>query len=409
MDVFERFNSKFGKWYEGLFGETGREDLRPKDVLRKILNAMEEHRSEGFDGKTYVPNKFILELNVPDQDERDYLLSFLDEEELAAVLQRYMAQNGYSIRGPLDFTVKDLENPAPDSEKLTVRVRYEKGQAPPPEPAAQAAEPPAEEIEDLPTVAAVAFDDEATVAASPVAWAALAITNSEGRRSLVTLTKPMFTIGRSRHVGNDLVLDTDGQVSKRHARIEREADGRATLFDLATTNGTLVNGKPVAGNVSISDGDEIVIGQSRLLFQQETGGKDGHPAPPMVGTPRRAKLVGDDGREHILASETLIGRAVTSDIVLDDPEAATRQAQVIAPDPQTYLLEDLSGRGTTRVQGRALSAGERWRMSDGDLVVLAKTPFRFQMPADSKEARPPGRYAVVDAEPGSAPRLFEGE
>lgn len=384
MDVFERFNTKFGKWYEGLFGEAGREELRPKDVLRKILNAMEEHRSEGFDGKTYVPNKFILELNVSDQDERDYLLSFLDEEELTAVLQRYMAQNGYSIRGPLDFTIKDMENPAEEAEKLTVRVRYEKGQvAPPEETPAPAAEPVAAEIEDLPTVAATYDDDLATVAASPVAWAALAITNSEGRRSLVTITKPVFTIGRSRHVDNDLVLDTDGQASKRHARIEREADGRATLFDLATTNGTLVNGKPVMGNVSISDGDEIVIGQSRLLFQQETAAKDAEPAPPAVGATRRAKFLGEDGREHILASETLIGRAVTSDLVLEDPDAATRQAQVISPDPKTYLLEDLSGRGTTRVQGRVLSAGERWRMSDGDLVVLANTPFRFQMPQDA--------------------------
>jgi pSer/pThr/pTyr-binding forkhead associated (FHA) protein len=257
----------------------------------------------------------------------------------------------------------------------------------------------------------VNLDDEATVAASPVAWAALAITNSEGRRSLVTLTKPIVTIGRSRHVGNDLVLDTDGQASKRHARIEREADGRATLFDLATTNGTFVNGKPVVGNVSISDGDEIAIGQTRLLFQQEAAGKDSPPAPSMIGTTRRAKLVGNDGREHVLASETLIGRAVTSDIVLDDPDAATRQAQVIAPDPLTYLLEDLSGRGTTRIQGRTLSAGERWRMCDGDLLVLANTPFRFQMPAEAGQERESGgrQSPPVPAEPGSAPRLFEGE
>lgn len=388
MDVFERFNTKFGKWYEGLFGETGREELRPKDVLRKILNAMEEHRSEGFDGKTYVPNKFILELNVPDQDERDYLLSFLDEEELGAVLQRYMSQNGYSIRGPLDFTIKDMENPAEGAEKLVVRVRYEKGQpAPqaPPEPPAQLA--PAHEdgeIEDLPTVAATYDDDLATVAASPVAWAALAITNSEGRRSLVTITKPVFTIGRSRHAENDLVLDTDGQASKRHARVEREADNRATLFDLATTNGTFVNGRPVNGNVSISDGDEIVIGQTRLLFQQEAAGRDLPPAPPLVGVTRRARLIDQHGQEHVLASETLIGRAVTSDIVLDNPDAGTRQAQVIAPDPKTYLLEDLAGRGTTLVQGRALAAGERARLNDGDLVLLANTPFRFQLPKEDE-------------------------
>ena len=92
MDIFERFNSKFGKWYEGLFGSDGGE-LRPKDVLRKIIAAMEDNRKEGFDSKIYVPNKYILELAVADPEEREYLLSFLDEEELVVVLQKFMAQN----------------------------------------------------------------------------------------------------------------------------------------------------------------------------------------------------------------------------------------------------------------------------------------------------------------------------
>ena len=130
MDVFEKFNSKFGRWYEGLFGSDGGGELRPKDVLRKLTTAMEDNRKEGLDGKIYVPNKYVLELAVPDADERDYLLSFLDEEELVAVLQKFMAQNGYQARGPLDFTIAEV--PAAEretrTEKLRVKVRYEKSQ-----------------------------------------------------------------------------------------------------------------------------------------------------------------------------------------------------------------------------------------------------------------------------------------
>src|SRR5690242_7818826 len=44
MDLFEKINRSFGGWYEGLFG--GGDDVRPKDILRKILTAMEEHRKE---------------------------------------------------------------------------------------------------------------------------------------------------------------------------------------------------------------------------------------------------------------------------------------------------------------------------------------------------------------------------
>ena len=126
MDFFERFNSKFGNWYEGLFGGDAGE-LRPKDVLRKIIAAMEDHRKEGFDSKIYVPNKYVLELALDDPEERDYLLSFLDEEELVSVLQRFMAQNHYHARGPLDFTIAEVPEAERDArrEKLRVKVRFE--------------------------------------------------------------------------------------------------------------------------------------------------------------------------------------------------------------------------------------------------------------------------------------------
>ena len=50
-------------------------------------------------------------------------------------------------------------------------------------------------------------------------------------------------IGRSPRSGNDLTIESDGQISKRHARIELDAEGRFTLYDLDSTNGTKVNGQ----------------------------------------------------------------------------------------------------------------------------------------------------------------------
>ena len=129
MDIFEKFNSKFGAWYESLFGGASSE-LRPKDVLRKLTAAMEDNRKEGLDGQVYVPNKYTLELAVGDADEREYLLSFLDEEELVAILQKFMAQNSYKTRGPLDFVIAEVPEAERETrtEKLRVKVRYEKGE-----------------------------------------------------------------------------------------------------------------------------------------------------------------------------------------------------------------------------------------------------------------------------------------
>ncbi|MBV9848498.1 MAG: DUF3662 domain-containing protein [Armatimonadetes bacterium] len=389
MDFLERFNSKFGKWYEGLFGGDAGE-LRPKDVLRKITAAMEDHRKEGFDNKIYVPNKYVLELAVDDPEERDYLLSFLDEEELTSVLKRFMAQNHYHTRGPLDFTIAELPEAerGPGREKLRVKVRFEKGeQAVGAQHAAplQNAMPPAPPAlgaggaEDLPTIADMDLDEEEPGTIPAIAWAALAVTAPDGRKSHLSLTRPTLAIGRSRNAGNDLVLDSDGMVSKTHARIERERDGRFTLYDLNSTNGVKVNGARVEGNRVLRDGDEITIGGTKLTFQQ--AGDTSFPAPPELGAggaiPRRARLTTSDGQEHVLASETLIGRAVTCDIVLGDPGVATKHARIVAPDSGTYYLEALADAQETRLNGRPVPPGRRTLLADGDELAFGTATLRF--------------------------------
>ncbi len=396
MDIFERFNSKFGKWYEGLFGSEGGGELRPKDVLRKLTAAMEDNRKEGLDGKVYVPNKYVLELAVGDPDERDYLLSFLDEEELVAVLQKFMAQNGYNVRGPLDFTIAEV--PASERpEKLRVKVRYEKGDKEvPPAPNNGGARQFGSDSpiiggggdsDDLPTVASMNYEDDEPGTVPAVAWAALAVTSPEGRKSHFSLTKPVIQIGRSRNAGNDLILDTDGMVSKAHARLERERDGLWTIYDLGSTNGVKVGPARIDGNRALADGDEITIGGTTLVFQMAGQPAANLPAaaqsaaasasPPSSAPPRRARLIGPDGEAFVLASETLIGRAVTSDIILSDPSVATKHARVIAPDAATYFLEDLSGHAETRVNDRVLFPGQRLPLTHGDVLSFGAVQMRF--------------------------------
>jgi pSer/pThr/pTyr-binding forkhead associated (FHA) protein len=400
MDIFERFNSKFGKWYEGLFGSEGGGELRPKDVLRKLTAAMEDNRKEGLDGKIYVPNKYVLELAVGDTDERDYLLSFLDEEELVAVLQKFMAQHGYQTRGPLDFTIAEVPEAERETrpDKLRVKVRYEKGEKEAPTPGGsrrplppQAGEGLREDktssgvgaTDDLPTVAGVNYEDDDEPGTVPaVAWAALAVTSPEGRKSHFSLTKPTVQIGRSRNAGNDLILDADGMASKAHARLERERDGQWTLYDLGSTNGIKVGAMRVDGNSVLADGDEITIGGTLLVFQladtRLTSASAPAPvSPPSSAPPRRARLIGPDGEAFVLASETLIGRAVTSDIVLSDPSVATKHARVVAPDAATYFLEDLSGHSETRVNDRVLFPGQRLPLTNGDILSFGTVQMRF--------------------------------
>jgi pSer/pThr/pTyr-binding forkhead associated (FHA) protein len=69
------------------------------------------------------------------------------------------------------------------------------------------------------------------------------------------------TIGRD--LSNDIVV-ADAYASTRHARIERQGDGRFWLEDVGSSNGTLLNGQLLRPNnpVPLDSGDVISIGKN---------------------------------------------------------------------------------------------------------------------------------------------------
>lgn len=74
-----------------------------------------------------------------------------------------------------------------------------------------------------------------------------------------------FVVGRSNEC--QLALD-DPLVSRRHAAIRVRRDG-ASVEDLGSRNGVLVNGTKVAGERELSVGDRIGIGGQEMVFNAE--------------------------------------------------------------------------------------------------------------------------------------------
>ncbi len=92
---------------------------------------------------------------------------------------------------------------------------------------------------------------------------AMTLTITRGPRTLqgtsIAVSGPVV-IGRS--VGADIVLDDDF-VSSKHARAF--PSGSETLLeDLGSTNGTLLNGRRIAGAQELRPGDVIDVGSMRL-------------------------------------------------------------------------------------------------------------------------------------------------
>lgn len=71
-----------------------------------------------------------------------------------------------------------------------------------------------------------------------------------GRRDETRAIEPEIALG-------------DPGASRRHARFVREADGSVALQDLASTNGTQVNGADVVAGTRtrLRDGDEVTLGR----------------------------------------------------------------------------------------------------------------------------------------------------
>jgi diguanylate cyclase (GGDEF)-like protein len=84
-----------------------------------------------------------------------------------------------------------------------------------------------------------------------------------GRRYL--LNENALVLGR-RAERADLMVPGDAQVSSVHCRIERGATPNAwQLVDLASTNGTFVNGARIT-TLALQDGDRIHLGETVLKF-----------------------------------------------------------------------------------------------------------------------------------------------
>jgi hypothetical protein len=124
--------------------------------------------------------------------------------------------------------------------------------APPPPPRRTQAPP----REARPT-ARVARPEAAPARKAPTANATLYVQQGPRAGSDYRLNLGSTTLGRGRD--NDIWIDHP-EVSGDHAMI-REEDGRFTLYDRGSTNGTYLNGEMLRGPASLEDGDQISLGQ----------------------------------------------------------------------------------------------------------------------------------------------------
>jgi len=97
--------------------------------------------------------------------------------------------------------------------------------------------------------------------AGPLAWFILKSPPHVGKEFRL---QAVTTIGRDPAL-NDIVLQ-DPAVSRQHAKVKLE-EGHFVIYDLASENGTFVNGEKVLRQV-LKDKDSLRLGQTELVFME---------------------------------------------------------------------------------------------------------------------------------------------
>ena len=247
LDALERFMEEA---VEGTVLRVFRPKLQPVQLAKAASRAMERQQVIGTGGPE-VPNSYTISLHPRDFEQFAQFQVAL-QRELETYLARYAADHGWRPVSTLGVVlVADssvpLGRPRIAAELLDLAE----------------SSPPSEDESDLlertvrqPRIRPAA--DDAT--SQPISAALLVSEAGEQFR----LRGPSVRIGRA--LENDIVI-ADPRVSRFHAEIRQESD-RYVIYDLGSTNGTLVAATAIDRSELTSD-DLISLGGYRLSFQDE--------------------------------------------------------------------------------------------------------------------------------------------
>ena len=234
---------------EGAFARAFKSELQPVEVASAIQREMDDRAAIVAQGRTLVPNDFVVEVAESDHDRLDVYAESLGVE-LATLARDYAKEQGYSFVGPVRMRFEGV----PDLATGMFRIRsgvirghtLEAGEVRQP-------------VSDLPRVPGAQFYGRPR----------LVVAGSQPGTGVETgstyeLQTPVTLLGRGTDCDLRLV---DPGVSRHHAELRVEED-QVVLVDLGSTNGTFVNGQPVR-RVALIDGTNITLGRTTLVFRQD--------------------------------------------------------------------------------------------------------------------------------------------
>jgi pSer/pThr/pTyr-binding forkhead associated (FHA) protein len=228
----------------------------------------------------------------------------------------------------------------------------------------------------------------------------LTIEDDQASKTVVHLVRDEYTIGRAE---DNAIRLTERNISRRHARVQKDSAGVWHLYDEQSYNGCYVNGQRVGGKLALAHGDLVQFGDYRLIVEDESSEQARNdrvqtvPGLPRLNvstqSDRLIELVGPEpGTEFALSQRRLIvGRGEECDISINHPSVSRVHAEIIPFGDGRYEVRDLQSANGVRVNGVELPQSlldARDVLELGDVLLKYIPAGELYIPgADDTQAR----------------------
>jgi hypothetical protein len=266
VGVLQRFERRLEGLVEGAFARAFKGNVEPVEIAAALEREALDKKAIVGAGRVLVPNEYVVELGVADYARLSPYAKQLGRE-LATMVQESAAEQQWSFLGEVAVTLE--EEPALETGIFRVRSNVvddpsvrgglqHRGGAVPADP----------NLTQVIAKARTAYEGNPRLVISSDGTAREGTPAANGIQRAVALVKPVTIVGRGQDA--DLRLSDPG-VSRHHAQVELR-EGGAWVEDLGSTNGTTLDGSPVASPVLMSSGQRIAIGSTVLVFLRDPDG-----------------------------------------------------------------------------------------------------------------------------------------
>ena len=166
----------------------------------------------------------------------------------------------------------------------------------------------------------------------------LSIEDDEGKTTVVPLARDEMTIGRLE--GNTIRL-TERNVSRKHARLSRQ-NGALYIEDLTSFTGVRVNGTKIASPTPLREGDEVQIGDYKLVLRGDRPPITDRPTTPNLPAVTTAPLATVGGPVAIPGRASVAAMAAQPAAVASPAQAAAQprsRTKTSPPEPMRAVPE----------------------------------------------------------------------